>query len=60
MCTVFVKTRFHIMLISIRIAEITPNRVIDKRMSYDEYISDKQIRIVRESLYGEPVPTGSN
>ncbi len=34
-----------------RIIEITPNGVIDKRMSYDEYLADKQIKAMRESLY---------
>ena len=38
-----------------RVIEITPKGVIDKRMSYDEYISDKQIRVLRESMYGELV-----
>ena len=34
-----------------RIIEITPNGVIDKRMSYDEYLADKQIKAMRESMY---------
>jgi ATPase subunit of ABC transporter with duplicated ATPase domains len=34
-----------------RIIEITPTGVIDKRMSYDEYLSDKQIKSQRESMY---------
>jgi len=34
-----------------RIIEITPSGVIDKRMSYDEYLSDKQIKALRESMY---------
>jgi ATPase subunit of ABC transporter with duplicated ATPase domains len=34
-----------------RIVEITPNGVIDKRMSYDEYIADENIKAVRESMY---------
>jgi ATPase subunit of ABC transporter with duplicated ATPase domains len=34
-----------------RIIEITPNGVIDKRMSYDEYLADKQIKAMRDSLY---------
>jgi ATPase subunit of ABC transporter with duplicated ATPase domains len=38
-----------------RIIEITPTGVIDKRMSYDEYLSDKQIKALRESMYGTMV-----
>jgi ATPase subunit of ABC transporter with duplicated ATPase domains len=34
-----------------RIIEITPKGVIDKRMTYDDYISDKAIREIRESMY---------
>lgn len=34
-----------------RIIEITPNGVIDKRMSYDEYLADKQIKAQREEMY---------
>ena len=38
-----------------RIIEITPNGIIDKRMSYDEYIADENIKAVRESMYQLPV-----
>jgi ATPase subunit of ABC transporter with duplicated ATPase domains len=34
-----------------RIIEITPGGIIDKRMSYDEYLGDKQIKTQREELY---------
>ena len=34
-----------------RIIEITPSGVIDKRMSYDEYLADKQIKVQREEMY---------
>jgi ATPase subunit of ABC transporter with duplicated ATPase domains len=34
-----------------RIIEITPNGIIDKRMSYDEYLADKQIKAMREGMY---------
>ena len=34
-----------------RIIEITPNGIIDKRMSYDEYLADKQIKAIREGMY---------
>ncbi|MFN8699968.1 MAG: ABC-F family ATP-binding cassette domain-containing protein [Flavobacteriales bacterium] len=34
-----------------RIIEITPSGIIDKRMSYDDYINDKAIREMREKMY---------
>jgi len=37
-----------------RIIEITPSGIIDKRMSYDEYISDENIKTLRETMYAEP------
>lgn len=38
-----------------RIIEITPGGIIDKRMSYDEYIADEKIKAVREELYAVEV-----
>ncbi len=35
-----------------RIIEITPSGIIDKRMSYDEYLADKAIKEQREKMYG--------
>lgn len=35
-----------------RIIELTPNGVIDKRMSYDEYIVDEKVKALREEMYG--------
>jgi ATPase subunit of ABC transporter with duplicated ATPase domains len=35
-----------------RIIEITPSGVIDKRMTYDEYIADEKIKATREEMYG--------
>lgn len=35
-----------------RIIEITPKGVIDKRMSYDEYLSNEQVKEARKNLYG--------
>jgi len=35
-----------------RIIELTPSGVIDKRMSYDEYIVDEKIKAMREKMYG--------
>jgi len=34
-----------------RIIELTPNGVIDKRMSYDEYLADEQVKVMREKMY---------
>jgi ATPase subunit of ABC transporter with duplicated ATPase domains len=34
-----------------RIIEITPNGVIDKRMTYDEYIADEKIKATRSEMY---------
>lgn len=34
-----------------RIIELTPNGIIDKRMTYDEYISDPAIKLLREKMY---------
>ena len=36
-----------------RIIEITPSGIIDKRMSYDEYLADKQIKAQREGMYSD-------
>jgi ATPase subunit of ABC transporter with duplicated ATPase domains len=34
-----------------RIIELTPNGVIDKRMTYDEYIRDEGVKTMREKMY---------
>ena len=34
-----------------RIIELTPNGVIDKRMSYDEYLNDASVKELREKMY---------
>jgi ATPase subunit of ABC transporter with duplicated ATPase domains len=36
-----------------RIIEITPGGIIDKRMTYDEYISDENIKALKQEMYGE-------
>ncbi len=38
-----------------RIIEITPNGIIDRKMSYDEYISDPTIQEIKTSLYHKAV-----
>lgn len=34
-----------------RIIELTPNGIIDKRMTYDEYLADERVKEMRMSLY---------
>ncbi|MFL5764952.1 MAG: ABC-F family ATP-binding cassette domain-containing protein [Bacteroidia bacterium] len=34
-----------------RIIELTPTGIIDKRMSYDEYITDEGVKALREKMY---------
>ena len=34
-----------------RIIELTPNGVIDKRMSYDDYLNDSSVKELREKMY---------
>lgn len=34
-----------------RIIEITPSGIIDKRITYDEYITDESIKALREKMY---------
>ena len=34
-----------------RIIELTPNGVIDRYLSFDEYMSDKSIKAQREKMY---------
>jgi ATPase subunit of ABC transporter with duplicated ATPase domains len=38
-----------------RIIEITPSGIIDKRMTYDEYLSDENVKALRVSMYPELV-----
>lgn len=38
-----------------RIIELTPNGIIDKRMSYEEYLSDETIRETRKKMYATAV-----
>ncbi|MCE3279827.1 MAG: transporter ATP-binding protein, partial [Bacteroidetes bacterium] len=34
-----------------RIIELTPTGIIDKRMSYDEYITDESVKALKEKMY---------
>ena len=34
-----------------RIIEITPNGLLDKRMTFDEYLNDERVKAQRDELY---------
>ena len=36
-----------------RIIELTPSGIIDKRMTYEEYLADENIKALRQQYYGE-------
>jgi hypothetical protein len=38
-----------------RIIEITPKGVIDRLMSFDEYLADERVKTMREEMYGGKV-----
>jgi len=38
-----------------RIIELTPNGIIDRLMSFDEYLQDERVQKLRAELYGESV-----
>ena len=38
-----------------RIIELTPNGIIDKRMTYEEYLADENIKALRQKMYAEKV-----
>jgi len=50
---IFVSSHDHqfIQTVCNRIIELTPNGIIDKIMSYDDYISDEKLKEQRESMY---------
>ncbi|MFO7938759.1 MAG: ATP-binding cassette domain-containing protein [Bacteroidales bacterium] len=37
-----------------RVIELTPNGIIDKLMSYDDYVNDDKIAALRETMYQQP------
>ena len=51
--TVLLTTHDHAFAQSVgnRIVELTPKGVIDRHMSFDEYMSDKKIKALREKMY---------
>jgi ATPase subunit of ABC transporter with duplicated ATPase domains len=38
-----------------RVIELTPNGLIDKLMTYDEYLADPRVQAQREEMYGQKV-----
>lgn len=38
-----------------RIIEITPNGIIDRLMTYDDYLTNKDVKALREEMYKQPV-----
>lgn len=38
-----------------RVIELTPNGIIDRLMTFDEYLDDKRVKALREELYEEAV-----
>ena len=51
--TVLLTTHDHAFAQSVgnRIVELTPNGVIDRHMTFDEYMSDEKIKALREKMY---------
>ncbi len=51
--TVIFTTRDHAFAQSVanRVIEITPKGTIDRLMNFDEYLSDKKIKVLREKMY---------
>ncbi len=39
-----------------RIIELTPKGIIDRLMTFDEYLQDARVKQLREEMYGEAVP----
>ncbi len=52
--TVLLTTHDHAFAQSVgnRIVELTPNGVIDRHMTFDEYMSDEKVKGLRQKLYG--------
>ncbi|MFY0253979.1 ABC-F family ATP-binding cassette domain-containing protein [Chitinophaga sp. 30R24] len=39
-----------------RIIELTPKGIIDRMMTFDEYLADERVKVLREEMYGTAVP----
>ena len=51
--TILLSSHDHEMLQTVcnRIVELTPKGIIDREMTYDEYLADKQVKELREKMY---------
>ncbi|KQN97216.1 ABC-F family ATP-binding cassette domain-containing protein [Paenibacillus sp. Leaf72] len=54
-CTVLFTSHDHqfVQTIANRIMEITPNGLIDRMMTYDEYLESEEVKALREKMYAE-------
>ncbi|MGG4147208.1 ATP-binding cassette domain-containing protein [Paenibacillus algorifonticola] len=54
-CTVLFTSHDHqfVQTIANRIMEITPNGLIDRMMTYDEYLESDEVKALREKMYAE-------
>jgi ATPase subunit of ABC transporter with duplicated ATPase domains len=52
--TILFSTRDHELAntVSTRILEITPGGLIDREMSFDEYMNNDRVKAVRSEMYG--------
>lgn len=41
--------------VATRIIEITPNGIIDRLTTFDEYLADERVKVLRAEMYGEEV-----
>jgi ATPase subunit of ABC transporter with duplicated ATPase domains len=54
---VFVTSHDHTFMQTVanRVIELTPKGIIDRLMTFDEYLEDKRVKELREEMYGEAV-----
>ncbi len=55
--TVLLTTHDHafVQTVANRIIELTPKGIIDRYLTFDDYMSDKAIKVLREKMYAVPV-----
>ena len=55
--TVLLTTHDHafVQTVANRIIELTPKGIIDRYLTFDDYMSDKTIKALREKMYAVPV-----
>ena len=54
---VFVTSHDHTFMQTVanRVIELTPKGIIDRLMTFDEYLADKRVKELREEMYGEAI-----